>query len=225
MLGELVRVLESLRLDPETRLVIIRGEGRCFSAGMDVGDHMPDKVRAMLDEMHLLLESIANLGIPVISVLHGMALGGGFEIAMMSDFVYAESGCKLGQPEIQLGVFPPAAVAFYPHWFGIRTANDLVLSGRTITPDEALQMGLINDVFNSEDLEKRVQQIAEMLLSRSRAALELAKRALRAMKNKNVWDGLKFAEQIYLEELMKTEDAIEGLNAFLEKRQPEWKHR
>jgi cyclohexa-1,5-dienecarbonyl-CoA hydratase len=225
MIDEIICALEEISSDAGTRLLIIRGEGRCFSAGMDVADHLPDKVHKMLDEMHNLLTRLADLEIPVISVLHGMAFGGGLEIAMMADFVYAESGCKIGQPEIQLGVFPPAAIAFYSDWFGIGVAKDLVMTGRTFTSDEALRKNLVNDVFSVEELETRVQQIADTLLSRSRAALASAKRAFHKTKDTTSWDDLKSAERIYLEELMSTEDAVEGLQAFLQKRQPHWKHR
>jgi cyclohexa-1,5-dienecarbonyl-CoA hydratase len=225
MIGEIIDALQEISSDPATRLLIIRGEGRCFSAGMDVADHLPDKVRKMLNEMHNLLTRLAYLEIPVISVLHGMAFGGGLEIAMMADFVYAESGCKIGQPEIQLGVFPPVAIAFYSDWVGVRVAKDLVMTGRTFTADEAFRKGLLNDVFPGEEMETRVQQVADTLLSRSRAALASAKRAFQKTKDMTEWDSLKSAEHIYLEELMSTEDALEGLQAFLEKRQPQWKHR
>lgn len=224
MIREIISALEEISSDSQIRLLIIRGEGRCFSAGMDVADHLPDKVGTMLDAMHNLLESLAHLEIPVISVLHGMAFGGGLEIAMTADFVYAESGCKIGQPEIQLGVFPPAAIAFYSQWFGSRVAKDLVLTGRTLTSDEALRAGLLNNVFSADELETQVQQVADTLLSRSRAALACAKRAFRKTNDTDS-DSLKLTEHIYLEELMSTEDAVEGLQAFLQKRQPQWKHR
>jgi cyclohexa-1,5-dienecarbonyl-CoA hydratase len=225
MIREFTAALEEISADSATRLLTIRGEGRCFSAGMDVADHLPDKVRMMLAEMHELMIVLQHLEIPVISVLHGMAFGGGLEIAMMADFAYAEASCKIGQPEIQLGVFPPAAAAFYPGWFGIRIAKDLVMTGRTLTAEEALRMGLLNDVLSGEELEIKVQQVADSLLSCSRAALASAKRVFHKTKATSEWNSLKSAEHLYLEELMNTEDALEGLQAFLEKRQPQWKHR
>lgn len=225
MMEELLHACRDIQEDPAIRLLHIRGQGRCFSAGMDVEDHLPEKVKPMLETMRAVLLSLDEMPIPVICVLHGMALGGGLEIAMMADFVYSELGCKIGQPEIQLGVFPPAAIAFYPGWFGTRITNDLVLTGRTLSADEALHLGLLNGVFATEELETHVRDISQTLLSRSRAAIACAKQALRKIKGDTSWNQLKIAERIYLEELMGTDDALEGLQAFLEKREPRWKHR
>lgn len=225
MMEELLHALKDIQEDPAIRLLHIRGQGRCFSAGMDVEDHLPEKVKPMLETMHAVLLNLDEMPIPVICILHGMALGGALEIAMMADFVYAESKCKIGQPEIQLGVFPPAAVAFYPKWFGSRIATDVVLTGRTLSADEALQFGLLNGVFAAEELETQITNISQTLLSRSRTAVSCAKRALRKIESENSWNRLKVAERIYLEELMGTDDALEGLQAFLEKREPHWKHR
>lgn len=225
MMEELLNALRNIQDDSSIRLLHIRGQGRCFSAGMDVEDHLPEKVKLMLEKMRSVLQCLDEMPIPVICILHGMALGGGLEIAMIADFVYAESKCKIGQPEIQLGVFPPAAVAFYPKWFGSRIANDLVLTGRTLNAGEALQLGLLNGVFTAEELETQISNISQTLLSRSRAAVSCAKQALRKVENEISWNRLKVAERIYLEELMGTDDALEGLHSFLEKREPRWKHR
>jgi len=222
MMDELIHALTELRADREIRLLVLRGEGRCFSAGMDVGDHLPDRVHTMFQKMHLVLLRIAEFEIPIICLIHGSAMGGGLEIAVAADLVYAAAGCKIGQPEIRLGVFPPFAIAYFPQLIGQRNALDLILTGRTISPEEAAGMGLINGVFPGEEIESRLEQVCSNLLNLSRASLISTKKAL---VQADLFDRLKAAEAIYLNELMQTEDAVEGLKAFLEKREPQWRHK
>jgi len=224
MMGEIVRLIDHVRSDPEIRILLLRGQGRCFSAGMDVGDHLPDQVHSMFEIMHQLLRSIDELEIPTISIVHGSVLGGGLELAIMTDLTYAISGSKLGQPEINLGVFPPLAAVYFPELIGFKAANDLVLSGRSITAEEAQRMGLINDVLSAEESESEIQAITSTLLAHSKASLAITKRAIRYAR-RHLFDHLRHAEKIYLEELMRTEDAVEGLQAFIQKRKPEWRHR
>jgi cyclohexa-1,5-dienecarbonyl-CoA hydratase len=222
MMKEVIQVLTEIRTDSATRLLLIRGSGRCFSAGMDVGDHLPGRVHEMFDTMHQMMLRIAQLEIPTIALIHGSAMGGGLEFAVAADFVYSAEGCKIGQPEIKLGVFPPFAIAYFPQLIGMRNALDLILTGRTITAEEAVRMGLINEVFPPDEIESRTEQVCSNLLNLSRAGLAFTKKAL---YQDGAFDRLRAAEEIYLNELMKTEDAVEGLKAFLEKREPQWRHK
>ena len=220
MLEEMIHAIQELQSDKELRLLIVRGEGKCFSAGMDVADHLPQRVHLMFEKTHQMMHKLAHLNLPVISLIHGCALGGGLELAAVSDFIYAVDGCKIGLPEIKLGVFPPFAVAYFSEWIGPRNANDLILTGRTILPEEAKAMGMVMEVFSEKDCEIRLEEAANQLISFSKAAFAATKKALRS---ESVWERLKEVEQIYLNELMKSEDATEGLKAFLEKRSPKWK--
>jgi cyclohexa-1,5-dienecarbonyl-CoA hydratase len=222
MMREVISALDEIRSDSNTRLLVIRGAGRCFSAGMDVGDHLPERVREMFETMHQMMLRMGELEIPTICLIHGSAMGGGLEFAVAADFVYATEECKIGQPEIKLGVFPPFAVAYFPQLIGMRNALDLILTGRTITPEKAAQMGLINEVFRQDETESRLEQVCSGLLNLSRAGLAFTKKSL---YQSDLFDRLKAAEEIYLYELMKTEDAVEGLKAFLEKREPHWRHK
>jgi cyclohexa-1,5-dienecarbonyl-CoA hydratase len=224
MMEEMLHALSDITSNERIRLLLLRGEGRCFSAGMDVAEHLPDKVWSMFEKMHALMLAVAGLEIPTISIIHGNTLGGGLELAVMSDFAYAVRGSKMGQPEINLGVFPPLAVAYFPELIGVRNAYDLILSGRTIDAQEALKIGLISDVLESTELDNRIENIASGLLCHSRTSLAMTKKALRQSVS-NLAKRLTQAEEIYLDELMQTHDATEGLKAFLEKRQPSWRHR
>ena len=221
-LDELTRCLVEIASDAEMRLLILRGGGKCFSAGMDVADHLPERVDSMFEKTHQVMYALGHLDVPVVSLIHGCAFGGGLELAAVCDFIYAVEGCKIGLPEIKLGVFPPFAVAYFSDWIGPRNANDLILTGRTILPEEAKNMGLVLDVFTETDCEMRLEEATNRLLSLSKAALASTKKALR---RESVWQRLSEVEQIYLNELMKTGDAVEGIKAFLEKREPSWKHK
>lgn len=225
MLHEMNRAIAKIAQDQDTSVLLLRGEGKCFSAGMDVADHLPDKVEQMLGAMRQLLEWLAKLEIPTISAVHGATLGGGLEIAAFTDLTYAAEGASLGQPEIKLGVFPPLAVAYFSWLTGLKQATEICLTGRTLTAEEAMSMGLVNQVFPKEDFESKVEEIVDTLAGYSRPALMATKKALRLAAGRPIWEALSAAERTYLDDVMKTEDAIEGLSAFLEKRKPKWKHK
>jgi cyclohexa-1,5-dienecarbonyl-CoA hydratase len=223
MLQEFEHALKAIGQESAYRFLIIRGEGKCFSAGMEVSDHLPDKVELMLSLTRKTLAALVDLEIPTLAAIHGSALGGGLEIALTADLTYAVAGTKLGQPEIKLGVFPPVAVAHYPDWIGYKRTAEMVFTGRIFEAEEALQSGLINGVFSNDDFANRIEEIAKVISSYSRPVLAATKQALRKTSRQKFLEKLELAEKIYLERLMKTDDAIEGLNAFLEKRKPQWK--
>lgn len=224
MMQEISHALAELFANTSARVLLIRGEGKCFSAGMDVGDHMPDKVEGMMKEMHTMFERLAVLEIPTVSSVHGSAMGGGLELAAFTDMMFAASGTKLGVPEIKLGVFPPIAVACFSDMIGPKLTYELVLTGRTFFAEEGLRIGMVNAIYPPEELEARVDDVVRVLSGLSRPVLMATKKALRAVAGMPVFEALHDAERIYFEDVMTTHDAAEGLRSFLEKRQPQWKH-
>lgn len=225
MIEEVNQALEALRGDHTAKVLLIRGEGRCFSAGMDVTDHLPENVERMLEVFHQTLDHLAALKIPTVSAAHGATLGGGLELAVATDLTFAAAGATLGQPEIKLGVFPPLAVAYYSKLIGLKRAFDVILTGRNISAEEAHHLGLVNAVFPDGEFTARVDEITRTLAGYSRPVLIATKRAIRGAIGRPLTEALALAERIYLQETMATEDALEGLTAFLEKRPPQWKDR
>lgn len=218
MMDELVSKLDGCR---SSKVLLLRGEGRCFSAGAEVEEHLPGRVEGMLRRFRDTALALSRLPIPTVAYLHGSALGGGLELALMADLVYAAPGTRLGQPEILLGVMPPLAAAWLPDQIGVRRTNELLLTGRTLEAEEAKSWGLINDVLD----EQHLQKVLEGLLAASRPALVATKRAIAAARGDRFQRALPEAMGIYLNELMAARDPVEGLRAFLEKRRPVFEDR
>lgn len=218
MMDALVAALEGAG---SAKAVLLRGEGRCFSAGADVEEHLPGRVEEMLARFEKTARALADCPVPTVAWLHGSALGGGLELALMADLIYAAPGTKLGQPEILLGVMAPLAAAWLPEQIGVRRTNDLLLSGRTISAEEAKSWGLVNDVVEEGALGK----ILEGLLAKSRPALLATKRAIARGRGDRFRPALRESVDLYLRDLMSARDPVEGLRAFLEKRPPRFEDR
>ena len=223
MLQEMEEALGLIAEDSAASVLMVTGEGRAFCAGVDIADHTADKVHDMIRVFHGALTRMVALEIPVVAALNGAALGGGLEVALAADIVLARAGAKLGQPEIQLGVFPPFAAAVLPRLVGRANALDLCLTGRTITAEDGLAMGLVQHVYAKDEFADGAEAYAESLTKLSRPVLRLAKRAIVDGLDAPLGEALHVAERIYLDELMELEDAHEGLAAFVEKRPPAWK--
>jgi cyclohexa-1,5-dienecarbonyl-CoA hydratase len=223
-LSQLESTLAKLSRDEDIRVLILRAEGKMFSAGVDVADHTPDKVGEMLPLFDRTCRALANFPCPTLAVAHGHALGGGCELILCCDLAVMTETAKIGQPEIQLAAFAPIAAMRLPLMVGYRAAADMLLTGRALTADEALKIGLVNAIVPADGLEQWVQEKVTQLSKLSRVALTMAKRALQS--GFGAWDAsASELERLYLEELMKTEDAHEGLAAFMEKRAAVWKHK
>jgi cyclohexa-1,5-dienecarbonyl-CoA hydratase len=223
MLVELDAALSWIQEDPGAAVLLVASNVKAFSAGVDVADHTEDKVEEMIRSLHAALIRLSSLEMPVVAAVNGAALGGGLEVALACDIVLARDGAKLGQPEIQLGVFPPFAAAVLPRLVGRGRALDLCLTGRTVTAAEALQMGLVQHVFAQGTFVEDVEAFASSLATLSRPVLRLAKRAIVEGLDAPAGEALHAAERIYLDDLMELDDAREGLAAFMEKRPPSWK--
>ena len=223
MMEEINAYFEGLMKEKSLKLIIIQSMGKAFSAGVDVGEHLGDLVYKMIEVFHKMFRLMDRLKVPSIAIVNGAALGGGCELALYCDMVIATEKSKFGQPEIQVGVFPPIAALIFPRTIGRKKAMELILSGETISAQEALGLGLVNKVVPEASLAQEVNGFIEKFTKLSGIVLKLAKEATLAGLNDDMDQGLKAIEKIYLDRLMKTDDAVEGLKAFLEKRKPTWK--
>jgi len=200
-------------------------DARAFSAGVAVAEHVPETVFQMLDSFHSVFRLLAQISKPVIAVVDGPALGGGCELVAACDIVIASERARFGQPEIKLGVFPPVAAILLPRIIGEKRARELILTGDMIDAEEALQLGLVSHVAPSAELEQKTQSVLGKLRELSASSLGLARAALDLGQRQSFESALVEVEDLYLHELMKTEDANEGVRAFIEKRKPEWRHK
>jgi cyclohexa-1,5-dienecarbonyl-CoA hydratase len=209
--------------DRGLKVLTLAGAGRAFCAGVDIADHTEDRMERMLGSFHEAVRRLMSFDTPVVALVHGATLGGGCELALACDFILASDNLKLGQPEIQLGVFPPVAVALLNRLIGRQNTLDLVLTGRTLRADEAQVIGLVSRVFPAAEFVTASEAVLRGLASQSGAAMRLAKRAVRGSAGLPFIPALERAEDLYLNELMQLDDAREGIAAFVEKRKPVWK--
>lgn len=204
-------------------ILVFRGSGeKAFSAGADVTDHTSDRVGDMLRAFHAIFRELWRSPLITIAAVQGHCLGGGCELATFCDFVVAAESSTFGQPEIKLGCFPPVAMVTFPRLVGMRAALDLILTGRTISPAEAQHIGLVTRVVPDAELDDAVSALAAELRSLSPHALSLTRRKLWSSEGFDFEGSLESMEDLYLQGLMKTHDANEGVRAFMEKRQPVW---
>ena len=221
MLEELREALG--RVAPDRQCLIITSSGeKAFSAGASVPDHLGDRVAGMLQRFHDCFRLLARLDIATVAAVRGVALGGGCELALACDFVLASDRARFGQPEINLGVFPPVAAYQLSRQTAPRKGLELLLGGEAIDAVAAERFGLVNAVFPAEHFDARCEEWLQRLYKQSASTLRFAKRAFRIAQSEDFDERLARVERLYLEELMKTDDAAEGLNAFMEKRKPVW---
>lgn len=223
MMDELAAALAEIESRSDVVTLTIAGSEKVFSAGVDVAAHTPDKVRDMLTRFHAVIRALVASRKVTIACVRGNCLGGGAELALVCDLVYTSDEAQWQFPEIKLGCFPPVAAVALAALVGQKRATDLILMARKIAGPEAAALGLANGVAAGDDVESLVHDACERLEKLSPAALRVTKKALYAWDAMHFDKGLARAEQIYFEELMKTEDAVEGVQAFLEKRKPVWK--
>ena len=198
---------------------------RAFSAGVAIEEHVEETIYQMLDSFHGIFRTLEQLAKPTIAVVDGGALGGGCELVAACDIVIASERARFGQPEIKLGVFPPVACALLPLVIGDKRARELILTGELIGTAQAARLGLVNHVVPSEQLQSKTNEILAKLRELSGVSLESTRRALDLSRGRSIDEALAEVENIYLHELMKTEDANEGIRAFMEKRKPDWRNR
>ncbi len=229
MMREINTALEELNDDSSVKVLVFQAAGgsKAFSAGVDVSEHTADMVEEMIEVFHRIFRLLDGLEVPTVAVVGGAALGGGCELALFCDMVIASEKASFGQPEIQVGVFPPVAAVALPGIVGPKKAMEMVLTGDRIRAAEAERLGLVNRVVPPEELRAAADEFVAKLAKLSGAVLRLTKRAVRMgiAHTGHFAEGLTAVEELYLGLLMSTEDAHEGLAAFMEKRAPVWKDR
>ena len=225
MMRELQQGLAEIESRSDISIVVFEGDSRAFSAGVDVKAHVPEQVHEMLTSFHGVIRAVVDSRKVTIAAVEGACLGGGAELASVCDMVYTARNATWGFPEIKLGCFPPVAAVALPALVGQKRATELILTGRQISGDEAVAIGLANRSAHTDELTAVVDETLSQLRAMSPAALALAKKSIYAWDAIHFDKGLARAERIYLEELIATEDTREGIAAFLEKRSPKWSGR
>jgi cyclohexa-1,5-dienecarbonyl-CoA hydratase len=225
MLEEIHSALARIHSGNEAKVLVIDHQGKAFSAGVSIRDHTPDKVSDMIEKFHGMFRLLHSLALPTLALVDGMALGGGCELATFCDMVIASERATFGQPEIKVGVFPPVAAVVFPHLVGRNRTLELLLTGDVVDAAEAKALGLINKVFPTQEFHQKADEFIGKLTSLSAPVLKLTKRAVDRGLYANISEAITSVEELYLGELMQTEDAHEGLNAYLEKRKPTWKNK
>lgn len=225
MMRELREVLSAARADVHCKALVIDAAGKHFSFGASVEEHQRDQAAAMIGGFNELILDVARFPAPVIARVSGYCLGGAMELVLAAHMVFADASAVFGQPEIQLGVFPPPASLLLPMRIGFARAEEMLISGANISAMHAHQCGLINHLFDGrEELEIGMMLwIEKNILGKSAAALRFAIRAERMRLVEELETYLPRMEKMYVEELMASHDANEGITSFLEKRKPVWK--
>lgn len=223
MIGLIQAGLDEHLENPRLTAVLLGAEGPNFSFGASVPEHMPDQCADMLAQLHKLLITLVESPVPVLCSVRGMCLGGGLELALGSHLIFAAPDAGFGQPEIKLAVFAPAASCLLAGRIGRSNAADLLFSGRTIDAETAFRCGLVQSLDESPE-DAALRYFDDHLAPRSAFALRQAVRAARGDLAGRLRADLDRVEKQYVGELMAGRDPLEGLNAFIEKRQPAWEH-
>jgi len=223
MMEEINSAIEDATKRSDVCALCFSAEGKHFSAGVDVGEHMGDTAAKMIEVFDGMFRRLVEFSRPTVCAVQGNCLGGGCELATFCDIVIASESAKFGQPEVRVGVFPPVAAAWWPLLPSSKRAVELLLTGEIVDAKSALGAGIINRVVPDAALQEETEKTLKSLAKSSAAVLAHTKRALSVPLRQIFLKSLEEIERLYLEELMKTHDAEEGLKAFLEKRKPQWR--
>ena len=223
MIAALDHALSDHASNPNISCVLLDAEGPHFSFGASVEEHLPGQCADMLSSLHGLIIRMIEYPVPILAAVQGQCLGGGLEVVCGASQIFSATDAKFGQPEIKLAVFAPAASCLLPERIGQANAEDLLFSGRSISAEEALRMGLVQAVDQSPET-AALDWFDENLAQLSSSSLRFAVRAARLQSLGRIKEKIAQVEQLYIDELMKTHDALEGLTAFVEKRTASWKN-
>jgi len=227
MMTELIQVLNSFKDKNDIKLITFEGAGKHFSFGASVEEHKKENAASMLKVFHNIFYTIIDLSIPTLAKISGQCLGGGMELALVCNFIFADKTAVFGQPEIKLGVFAPPASVILPLKIGTAQAENLLITGNSFSAEKGKEVGLINEVFDSkEEMGEKINAwIDENIIPKSASSLRYSVKASRIVFNHLVGKMLPDLEEMYTMKLMETNDANEGIISFLEKRKPEWKNK
>jgi cyclohexa-1,5-dienecarbonyl-CoA hydratase len=226
MIRGLRTALTSVSGNAHLKLITIAGAGQDFSFGASIPEHAPGMIDQVLPEMHALIYELLDAPAPTAALVQGRCFGGGFELALACDMIFAERGARFALPEIALGVFPPAASALLPYKVGSLSASYAILTGEETDAAIWQSRGLVSILAPSGKLQTAADEwFANHLAAKSAAALRHAAAAARMGLAAHVRHLLPKLEQLYLKDLMRTQDAVEGIDAFLAKRAPSWTDR
>ena len=224
MMKEINQVLAEIKKDPIVQLLVFDHAGeKAFCDGVDVADHTADKVNEMIEVFHGMFRLMTEMDVTTVAVVNGRSLGGGCELMSFCDIVIASEKARIGQPEIAVGVYPPVAAAWFPKIIGLQKTYELLLTGKIINAKEAQAIGLVTVVLPVEGFQTEVEKYLADYLNKSRPVAMWTKKAIRAGLSLDFLQALKASEIIYLQGCMATDDAREGISAFMEKRKPVWK--
>ncbi|MGD9875956.1 enoyl-CoA hydratase/isomerase family protein [Desulfococcus sp.] len=225
MMRELNTVLKQLADDAALKCLVLSGEGPSWCAGVEVGDHKPELVDDMIQTFNGIFENLDRIEVPTIAAVHGACLGGGMEVAIACDLIVASEKAVFGQPEIKLGFFPPYAAFRLPQLVGPAKAIEICTTGRRYTAAQAFAMGLVSQLAAPENFEADLNTLIGEIRYNSPLILRLNKKAVKAHLGMDMARGIAGVSDLFLNTLMKTEDTLEGIKSFEEKRKPEWKNR
>ena len=222
MMAEINQALEEMIPRSDMKVLTFRSNEKAFSAGVDVGEHTAEKVGEMMNTFGKMFRLLNTIKCVTVAAVRGAALGGGCELATYCDIILASDRSKFGQPEIAVGVYAPVAVAVFPQLVGRHRALELLITGDVISAEESHRIGLVNHIFPDDGFDEELEKFLAKITSKSAAVIGLTKKVVDQGLYLGVPAAVKIAEDMYLKELMRTEDAHEGLSAFLEKRPPSW---
>ncbi len=224
MMANLMALFDEFKGMKGLKLITFEGAGKHFSFGASVDEHKKDAAGTMLTSFHHLFYTLKELAIPTMAKITGQCLGGGMELAIMCNFLYADKSAKMGQPEIILGVFPPPASIILAEKIGLGRAEELIITGKVISAETGKLYGLLNEVYDDRaGLDEGINTFIEQhILPKSASSLRFAVKASRVKFNHILSNFLPILQDMYVNELMNTKDANEGINAFIEKRKPVW---
>jgi len=226
MMKDLLAAFAKFKENKDLKLITFEGAGKNFSFGASVEEHTKYNCEEMLKSFHRLFYEIIGMSIPTMAKISGQCLGGGMELALVCNFLFADKTAMLGQPEIMLGVYAPPASILLPLKIGNARAEELLLTGYSIDADRAKEIGILNDVFKDRaTMDSSLDEwIKKNILKKSASSLRFAVSVARTEFNEIVLTRLPELENIYVNELMETDDANEGIYSFIEKRKPVWKN-